>query len=366
MKSSLKSISFKEKLNKFFTFKQKISVDEKIFFAKNLVVMIKAGVPISQAVGVLAQQTKNKRFKSILLKIKENVESGLLFSQALASYPEIFSEIFINMVEAGEKSGQLEKVLEEIANQMKKNRTFSSKLKRALTYPIFVICVMILIGIFSLIFIIPKITSIFSEMEIELPLPTKILIATSNFLTRRGYILLIFIALIIYCFHRIMKTEKGKYFFHSLFLKLPIVGILLKKINLIKFSRNFTSLLASGIPLVQTFEITARVLNNVLYQKVVLSLAKETARGVTISQVLKNYSDLFPLVFTQMIEIGEKTGTLENILDDITHFYEEDIDEMLSNFSSIVEPLLIVIIGIGVAIMALAIITPMYTLAGKI
>lgn len=356
----------RKKLKKIFSFEQRISLDEKIFFTKNLLVMIKAGLSISQSVGVLAQQTKNKKFKSILLKIKSDVEAGSPFSQSLALYPEVFSEIFIRMVEAGEKSGQLEKVLEEIAEQMKKTRALSSKLKRALTYPVFIICIMILIGIFSLIFVIPQMTKIFLEMEVELPLPTRILIAVSNFVTSKGYILLISIILIIYCFHRIMRSKKGKYFFHSLFLKLPIAGMLLKKTSLIKFSRTFTSLLASGIPLFQTFEITSHVLNNVLYQEVVLLLAKETTKGITISNVLKKYPDLFPVVVTQMIEVGEKTGTLENILNDIIQFYEDDIDETLSNFTSIIEPLLIVIIGIGVAIMALAIITPMYSLATKI
>jgi len=357
---------FKEKLKNFFLRFQKISLDEKIFFAKNLVVMIKAGLPLTQSVGVLSKQTKNKKFKAILENIQNKLESGSSLAESLAANPDVFSEIFINMVEAGEKSGQLEKVLEEIADQMKKTRELSSKLKRALTYPIFIIGIMILVGIFSFIFVIPKMMTIFEEMKIDLPLPTRILIFVSKTITQKGYIILGVILLIILVFWKIIKTKRGRYFFHSSILKLPIVGLLVKKVNIITFARTFSSLLSSGIPLVQTFQITAKVLSNVVYQEKVAELSIQTSKGVTISNVLQKYPELFPLVISQMIEVGEKTGTLENILEDIIEFYEDDVSETLSNFTSIIEPFLIVILGIGVAIMALAVITPMYSLVQTI
>lgn len=341
---------------------RKISADEKIFFAKNLVVMIKAGLPIAQSLDILSKQTKNKKFKIILEEIKSKVESGVSLAESLAGYPDVFSEIFVHMVEAGERSGQLEKVLEEAATQMKKTRELSSKIRRALTYPLFIIAVLILVGIFSLTFVIPKMMVIFEEMNVSLPLPTRVLIFISRLITEKGYIILTIVLLFLLSFWKISKTKRGKYSLHQFYLKLPIIGPLIKKINLIKFSRTFSSLLSSGIPLVQTFQITSKVLTNVIYQEKVAQLSTEATKGVAISSVLQKSPDLFPLVITQMIEIGEKTGTLETVLNDVIDFYEDDVDETLSNFTSIIEPFLIVILGIGVALMALAIIMPMYSL----
>ncbi len=359
-------MNLKEKLKKFLIFQQRIGLDEKIFFTKNLLVMIKAGLSLSHSLKILSEQTKNKRFKLILEEIRKEVEGGSALSESLAKYKDVFPMIFVNMIEAGEKSGQLEKVLEEISDQMKKTRELSSKLKRALTYPAFIIFIMILIGIFALTFVIPKMMAIFEEVKVELPLPTKILIFISNFIVKNGYLILIGIFILGFCFLRIIKTKKGKYIFDSFLLKMPIVGPLLKKINLIKFSRTFSSLLKSGISLVQTFEITANVLNNILYQEKVRKISLQTAKGITISAVLSEDPDLFPPVITQMIEVGEKTGTLENILEDLIEFYESDVDETLSNFTSIIEPVLIVVLGVGVAILALSIIMPMYTLVQAI
>jgi type IV pilus assembly protein PilC len=356
----------KKTLENFFLRFQKVTLNEKIFFTKNLVVMIRAGIPLSEAVEILSSQTKNKKFRKILKDIKADIEGGISLAKSISKYPDVFPEIFVNMIECGEQSGQLEKVLEELTNQMKRSRALASKLKRALAYPLFVIFIMIVVGIFALTFILPKITSILEEMNVELPLTTKILIGLSKFVTKRGYFLLIALVIFAYLFYRFSKTKKGKYFLDSLVLKLPIIGGLIKKINLIKFSRTFTSLLASGVPLVKTFQITSTVLSNSLYQEKVLSLSQFTSKGVTISSVLKKYPDLFPLIITHVIEIGERTGTLETILGDVIEFYEDDVDETLTNFTSIIEPLLIVILGIAVAIMALAIISPMYSLVQTI
>lgn len=363
---TVKSISFKDKIHSFLLKLQPVKTDEKIFFSKTLAVMIKAGLSLSHAFKILAQQTNNKKFKLALLNIQNDVEAGLSLADSLAKHPDIFSEIFVNMIRAGESSGQLEKVLEEITSQMKKTRELTSKIKKAVTYPVFIVGIMIAIGIFAITFIVPKMTSIFLEMNVALPLPTRILIGLSNFMVNQWYIILPALIIVIFFLWQFGKTTKGRYFFHSLYLKLPVFGPLIKKINLIKFSRTFSSLLASGISLVQTFKITARVLGNVVYREKIIQLSQETTRGVTISSILEKYPDLFPPVVTQMIEVGEKTGTLENILADVIEFYEDDVDETLTNFTAIIEPFLIVLLGIGVGMMALAVIMPMYSLVEAI
>lgn len=356
-------LSFIKKLEFFFFRFQKIKLDEKIFFAKNLAVMIKSGISLSQSLEVLTKQTKNKKFQAIIKNIQGEIESGNSFFKSLSQYPDIFSEVFIGMVEAGEKSGQLEKVLKEISIQLKKTRSIISKIRRSLIYPIFVVSVMILLGIFMLTFIIPKMMDFFLEMEMDLPLPTKILIFTSNFLVKHWHILLGLVLFAIFFFRKIMKTKRGKYFFHNFFLKLLVIGEFLKKVNLIKFSRTFSSLLSSGVPLIQTLQITSRILNNVVYQEKIIKVSKEITKGTTIYSHFQKYPELFPPLITQMIEIGEKTGNLENILEEVIQFYEDDVDEVLANFTSIIEPVLIVLIGFGIGFMAIAIILPMYSMS---
>lgn len=358
--------SFKQKIDSLLLKLQNVKTDEKIFFAKNLSVMIKTGLALSHAFKILSQQTKNKKFRLALEAIGKDIEAGNSLADSLEKHHDIFSDVMVNMVRAGENSGQLEKVLNEVTSQMKKNRELTSKLKKALTYPVVIVSIMIIIGIFAVTFIIPKMMTMFTDMNAELPLPTKILIGISNFALQYGYIILPVIILILFFLWRATKKGQGRYWLHSLFLKLPIAGPLIKKINLIKFARTFSSLLASGISLVQTFQITSRVLGNAIYQEKVSQLSQETTKGVQISTILAKSPDLFPMILTQMVEVGEKTGTLESILDDVIQFYEDDVDETLGNFTTIIEPVIILILGAGVAMLALAVILPMYSLVNAI
>lgn len=358
--------SLKNMLSNFLLKLQPVKTDDKIFFIKNLSVMIRAGLSLSHAFKILSQQTKNKKFHLALERIEADVEAGCSLADSLAKHNNIFSEVVINMVRAGESSGQLEKVLNEITAQMKKNRELSSKLKKALTYPTVIVCIMIIIGIFAVTFIIPKMMTMFEDTAVQLPLPTRVLIGLSNFFVHYSYIVFPLLVLILIALWKITRKDKGRMILHSLFLKLPIAGPLIKKINIITFSRTFSSLLASGISLVQTFQITSKVLNNAIYQDKINQLSKETTKGIPISTILAKHPDLFPIILTQMIEVGEKTGTLENILDDVIEFYQDDVDETLSNFTTIIEPVLILFLGFGVAIMALAVIMPMYSLVEAI
>ncbi|MFH1112122.1 MAG: type II secretion system F family protein [Patescibacteria group bacterium] len=345
---------------------QPIRAVDKIFFTQNLQVMLKAGLTVTAALKTLAEQTSNKRFKNILKEIKTNVEKGLNLSDSLRHYPKVFSELFINMVSVGEKSGKLEEVLLQITNQLRKNHTLVSKIKGALTYPIIVIITMIGIGIAMIVFVIPQITSIFTEVSASLPLPTRILIAFSNFIATYGLWVGIGLIILIVAFMYIIRTKGGKKVWHSSLLNLPLIGRVFKQINLAKFSRTFSSLLKTDIPIIQTFQITSTTLGNVRYRLALIEAAEKVKAGMGVSQSLLPHHKLFPPLVIQMLAVGEETGTLDTVLEDLASFYEEEVDRIMSNLSTIIEPILMVILGGAVGFFAVSIIMPMYSLSEAI
>ena len=357
-----KQISIFKKLDKFIVKLQGVSLSQKLFFTKNLGVMMKSGLSLSVAVKTLSRQTPNKLFKEILCNAYEQIEKGRSLSSALSAYTMIFSEVFSNMISTGEKSGNLEKILKELTIQMKKTHELTSKVKSALAYPCFILAAMLGIGTLMIIFVVPQIMEIFSDINATLPLPTRILIGTSNFVN--SYILWIVPAclILLVIFIRYIRTKSGKHYLHLLFLKLPIFKTIVRKINLAKFSRTFSSLLATDIPIVQTIQITGGVLGNTIYKNFVIASSERIKKGEPIAKVLGENPELFPPIITQMIEVGEQTGTLDNILDDLAEFYEDDVKNTMDSLASIIEPVLILGLGIAVAGMAISIIMPMYSI----
>ena len=340
----------------------KVPIKEKIIFTQNLSVMIKTGLPLSKALHTLSQQTKNQKFKEILLDIHNKIEKGTSFAEALKDHKSTFGELFVSMVESGEISGNLEEVLNQVYLQMKKDHEIVSKVKGAMIYPAIVVIAMIGIGIAMMVFVIPKLVSIFDEIKAELPLPTKILIAISDFLTQNGIIALGIFVFIIIVLKLIHKTDKGKSLFHYLILKSPIMGNISRKINLARFSRTMSSLLKTDIPIIKCFEITAKVVGNVHYKKSLLKAAEDIKKGLPISQSVSKFPKLFTPMIIQMITVGEESGEVDTVLKEIASFYEEDIDQTMKNLPQIIEPLLILVLGIGVGAMAVSIIMPLYSL----
>ena len=343
-----------------------ISLEEKIYFTKNLRVMIKAGLSLSMALKTLAEQTGNKRFKIILSEIYLAVEKGEGLSENMAKYPAVFPEVSINMIQMGEKSGKLEDVLEQITIQMKKMHELIGKVRGAMIYPTIIVLAMLGVASIMMIFVIPKIVSLFAEVEATLPLATRMIIAASNFFSHYSFLVIGGLIFFVILFIKIIKTKKGKFWFDLILLKIPIFSKIIKKVNLAKFSRTFSSLLATDIPIVETFQITSRVLNNIHYQKLVFGAADQIKKGQPIAKTLAANPTLFPPVVTQMLAVGEETGTLDSILDDLTEFYEADVKETMDAFAAIIEPILIIFLGIGVTAIAIAIIMPIYSLTQQI
>ncbi len=359
-------LSLVQKIDAYLLTLTRIPLREKLFFVQHLGIMLKAGISLAVALKTLSKQTKNKYFTQILNDIGDKVEKGESFADALRSYDKIFGDLFISMVDAGEISGKLEDVLNELFIQMKKEHTLISKVKGALTYPAVIIFAMFGIGTFMMVVVVPQITSMFTELDTELPLPTKILIGISSAITTHGAIsALSFVAFVLITI-KVLKTEKGKYYFQALLLKMPIISPIVKKINLARFSRNISSLLKTDIMIIKTFNITANVLGNLHYRKAILDMAEKIKKGGKLHEVIQNYPDLFTPIVTQMIAIGEETGELDNILVELAEFYEEEVDQIMTNLPSIIEPLLILFLGVGVGAIAVAIIMPMYAITTAI
>lgn len=339
-----------------------ISQKDKIFFMQNLQVMIRSGLALDKSLKTLAEQTRNLRFKQVLNDLAKSTEMGIAFHESMTKYTNIFGSLTINMIKAGEISGKLEDVLNQIYLQIKKSHELKSKIKAAMIYPIIVIIAMIGIAIAMFIFVIPKIITIFDKIQAELPLATKILIKISNFSADNGVFVIIaifaFVALIILSY----RNSKIKIIYHKVFLKLPIYGSIVKKINLAKFSRTMSSLIKTDIPIVKTLSITSEVVGNKIYQKALKESAISLKSGASLTDILKKYPDLFPPIIIQMTAAGEETGSLDKILEELACFYEDDIDQIMKTLPSIIEPVLILILGVGVAAMAVAIIMPMYSL----
>ena len=340
----------------------RISRVQKIFFTQNLEVMVRTGFSLSKALKTLALQTPNKNFRKVISDLQHDVESGQTFTNALSKHKKVFSELFVNMISAGEVSGKLDESLKNLTVQIRKEHELITKVRSALTYPAIVVIAMIGIGIAMMIFVIPQMMAIFEEMEAELPLPTKILMGLSTFITSNGIIVAIVLVIVIFILSRIVRTKKGKFVFHRILLKTPILANVLKKIYLARFARTLSSLLKTDIPIVQTFEIIAKILGNVHYKEAMNNSAQKVKKGISIVKTLEEKSELFPPIITQMISVGEESGSLDTISEEIANFYEADVDQTMSNLSVIIEPVLMLVLGAAVAVMAMAIILPMYSL----
>jgi type IV pilus assembly protein PilC len=364
--SDSKESTIIDKINNYLLKFSKVPLKERLFFVQHLGVMLRSGISISVAIKTLAKQTQNKYFHSILTDVGIVVEKGTSLADSLKPHQKVFGELFINMIEAGESSGKLEEVLHELFIQMKKEHALISKVKGALTYPTVILLAMVGIGTFMLVFVVPKITEMFEDFDAELPLPTKILIAVSNAIVQNGILSAIITGVFIFSFYKILKTNKGKFIFQKLLLKMPIISPIIKKINLARFARNISSLLKTDIMIIKTFQITASVLSNLHYRAALEEMAQKIKKGEKLSEIIEKYPNLFTPVVVQMVAIGEETGELDNILVELAEFYESEVDQIMENLPSIIEPLLILALGLGVGGVAVAIIMPMYSLTTAI
>ncbi len=351
---------------------ERISFNEKIFLLENLRVMIKAGLSIVEAFQIISKQTSNLKMKQMLSGVTAEIEAGRALAETLEHYPKLFPSIYVKMIGAGEISGKLDESLENIVNQMKKTSAMNSKIRGAMIYPAVIFMAIIGISVEMMVFVLPKLLSVFTEMNVQLPLPTRILIAVSNaFINSTLGIpntiwFLIIVILLGWGFFKLQKIPRVKSLMHTILLKTPIFGKMSKEINLARFTLTLSSLSKSAIPIVEALNITAAVLGNVHYRDALLDTAQKVKTGKNISEILENYPTLFPPLVTQMIMVGERSGSVENLLDELSIYYNDEVDQKLKNISTVIEPVIILFLGLVVGGLAVAVIMPMYSLTQAI
>lgn len=349
-------------LNNLFT----VPLKNKMIFCRHLAVMVASGLSLSKSLGILGEQEKNPTLKGILFKLREDVSKGVSFADAIAKYPKNFDSIFVSMIKMGELSGNLEEVLHILADQLEKDHKLISKVRGAMIYPAIIMVAMVVIGVLMMIFVIPKISGVFADFGAELPMSTKILLSISDFMASNALIVIggmFFGSGLVYYFG---KTSPGRKIYHYIFIKAPVIGPIVTKVNSARFSRILGSLLNSGTSLVEALEITADTLGNYYFKKVAKQASFEIQKGVTLSDVLAKHKKTFPYLIIQMVEVGEETGKTPDILKTLAGFYEEEVDQITKNLSSIIEPVLMLVIGGAVGLFAIAVIKPIYSVMGEI
>ncbi|MCX6718582.1 MAG: type II secretion system F family protein [Candidatus Staskawiczbacteria bacterium] len=359
----------KEKKKSIFNFSflsGKVSISEKMLMTRNLWIMVSTGLSLVKGFSILSAQSKSKKMKEALLDIGQEVSKGKTLSDAFKKYPDVFSELFQNMIKAGEESGTLEDVLKVLSLQLEKEKEMNSKIKNALIYPAILITTMLIVGVMLAIFVLPKMNTFFMSLHTKLPITTIIILGSGNFLLKYWYLFLIALIILIFVFLTLIRTKKGRFFIDTALLKIPFVSSLVKKSNSASLIRSLSSLLASGVPLIKCLEITSGTLSNFYFKQALYGASKKIEKGEKLFVSLKPYQNLFPYGAIEMIEIGEETGKTSLILKKLAEFYEEEVSNAAENLSVIIEPVLIVFIGATVGVFAVSIIGPLYSSLGSI
>ena len=344
----------------------RVPIMQKILFVSHLKTMVKAGLSLIDALKILSEEIENKKLKMVIGEIKDGVEKGLQLSEVLAKYPRIFPSIYVSMISAGETAGKMETALEQVSIQMKKNHELSSRIKGAMMYPAVIVVAMVGISIEVVVFILPKLLVMFKDFGAQLPLPTRILIFITDFTANYGLWMLAVIILLIITAVWLIKKPKVKRVVHTVNLKLPIIGVIIKKINLARFTLTLSSLLESTIPIIDATRISSEVLGNVIYKESLLSVSESLKKGESLSDILRRFPKIFPPMVTEMIMVGEKSGKTEDMLRELAEFYGNEVDTTMRNFTTIIEPIIILALGLAVAGIAVAVIMPMYSLSQTI
>jgi type IV pilus assembly protein PilC len=349
-------------LDRFFS----ISLKDKLMFTRNLSVMISSGLPISRAVKNISLQTKNKKLQKILDGIFDDIQAGTTFADGLARYPGIFGDLFVNMIRVGESSGNLEEILEILAIQLEKEHDLMSKIKGAMTYPAVILVAMIGIAVLMLTYILPKLTSVFADMDVKLPASTRFIIGMSDLL--RAHAILVAVVFIIsgFAIKFILTTESGKKMLGFILINIPVIKNMVIKVNCARFARIYSSLLRSGVPVVQALTIISNTLTNYYYKNAAMSGIEDVQKGISLSKVIGKNTKVFPVLMAQMAQVGEETGKTEVVLLKLAEFYEDEISQISKNMSSIIEPVLMIFIGGAVGFFAVSMLQPMYSLMDNI
>ncbi|OGI60457.1 hypothetical protein A2641_00270 [Candidatus Nomurabacteria bacterium RIFCSPHIGHO2_01_FULL_37_25] len=361
-----KGESLMDKMSVFSNMFSKVSVNEQIILTKNLSGMIKAGLSLNRALSILKKQTKNYTLNNILTSLSDDINSGDTLSVGLSKFPNVFSNLFVSMTRAGEESGNLAGALSDIETNLEKSHSLTKKIKGALIYPGVILSAMLVIGVLMFAFLVPTLASTFKELGVDLPLSTRSIIFIGNFFSNN--LILTFLIMIgagfgLYFLFRAKFMAK---YVDYIIVRIPVIGTLARELNTARTARTMSSLLFSGVSILRAVEITEDVVQNIYYKKVLNEAKIAVEKGAPFSRAFEENSLLYPVMMSEMVQVGEETGKLSDMLLQIASFYEEEIENKTKNLSTIIEPLLMIVIGSGVGFFAISMISPLYSILGSI
>lgn len=342
-----------------------VSLTDKMLFLDNLSTMLKAGLALAPALQTLKKEVRNKYFQNIIEYLHQHVENGQLLSKGMKYYPKVFSEMIIATMEVGENTGMLADSAGHLSDILRAQKRLRSKVIGALMYPSIVLIALIGVSLFLAMTVFPQLIGMFIEAGVELPFVLRVVQWVNYFLRNNGLYVIGGIIVLATGLKYFFKLEKPKFFLHTFLLRVPFVGQIIKELSLTRFAGNLTALLAAGLSIVKALEIVSQTVSNLKYRKVIIEMSEELEKGYSLEKSMKEREDLFPSLAIQLCRVGETTGELENILKKIARFYEDRVNNVLSNLSVILEPILLVMVGIAVGFIAISVIGPMYELTNS-
>lgn len=346
-------------------FDKRIKTKEIVIFTRQFSTMISAGLPLVQCLEILSTQQPNPTFKKVLTQIKQDVEGGSTFADALGKHPKVFDSLFVNLVSAGEIGGVLDTVLNRLAVYLEKNENLKNKIKSAMTYPIIVLCVAFGVVAVLMIFVIPTFQDLFSQFGSALPGPTQLIVNLSHAFRSYWYVLIGIIVLLVICLKWVRKQEKGRYYTDKMALQLPIFGPLLKKVAVAKFTRTLGTMISSGVPIMDGLDITSKTAGNVIVENAIRAVRSAISEGKSMSEPLEQ-TGIFPGMVVQMISVGEATGAMDQMLAKIADFYDEEVDVAVEALTSALEPMLMVFLGGIIGFVVVAMYLPIFKMAQNV
>lgn len=352
-----------ERVNAFIS---RVSTDQLVLMTRNLGAMLKAGLPLSRALSVIERQTKNPKLKLVIRDVRERVGKGEPVHEALSAHPRVFDDLYIAMVRAGGESGGMSEALQLLAIQMERASNLKKKIRGAMTYPGIVLTIMVIIGIIMMVYVMPSITETFKKMNVDLPASTEALIATSDFMAANTALSLAILLGLVFGFIYSLRTRIGKRIFHYVWLHLPVIGTMVKEVNSARTARTLSSLLSSGVDVMLALNITKEVVQNVYYKPVLDKARAAVESGQPMSSVFMKHENLYPVFVGEMLQVGEETGQVSDMMKQLADFYENEVERKTKDLSTVIEPMLMVVIGGTVGFFALAMIAPIYSISDSI
>lgn len=342
-----------------------VPMKEKVIFMRQMSTMVGAGLPLTRALEIMVQQTSNPMFKRVLKEVLSAIQSGKTLANSFREQSEVFDPITLNLIEAGEESGNLETILERLATELEESKSLGDKLRSAMIYPIIILVIIVVVMVLMMLVLVPSMASIYSDFGAELPFATRLLMDMSTFFTKFWWAILVVLAVVFIGMKYYLDTAKGKRNFDKIVLKIPAIGMIVSKMQLSQFTRILALLLGSGLSIIKALELTAQSLKNEMFRDTVMAAKEEVEKGGALAIPIAR-SEYFPLLVSSMIAVGEETGEIDAVLVKVSQYYKEEVDVATSNLSSILEPLFLVIMGLAIGFIALAVYMPMFQLSSAI